>query len=63
MIKKFLFLWIFFSVGMFFGEWLLDIILKSERDTIKIEALESIIIGLIVALLIMVNNILKKNKK
>ncbi|WP_321348717.1 hypothetical protein [uncultured Draconibacterium sp.] len=63
MIKKFLFFWIFFSVGMFFGEWLLDIVLKIERDTIKIEALESIIIGLVIALLIMINNIIKKNKK
>ncbi len=63
LIIKFVFLFSVFSIGLFFGEWLLDVILNSKRDTIKIEAMESVIIGFIVALLIVIGNkSLKKNK-
>ena len=55
-IKKFVFLWMVFAIGLFFGEWLLDVIINSKRDIIKTEVMESIIIGLIVAILIIIGN-------
>lgn len=62
-IIRFVILFSIFSAGLFLGEWLLDIILKSNRDTLKVEAMESLIIGLIVALLMVFGNTsLKQNK-
>ncbi len=61
-VKRIIFLWAVFSIGLFFGEWLLDIVLNNKRDIIKVEAIESVIIGLIVAILIVIGNkSLKKN--
>ncbi len=50
-IRKFLFYFAAFSIGLFFGEWLLDIIINSSRSAVKIEIFESIIIAFIVAIL------------
>lgn len=55
-LKRFLFIWVTFSVGLFFGEWLLDVIFNSERTSLKIEIMESVIIGLIVAVLMIIGN-------
>lgn len=55
-IKRFLFIWVIFSVGLFFGEWLLDILFNSERNSLKIEIIECVIIGLIVAVLMIIGN-------
>lgn len=48
-IKIFFILWAIFSVGLFWGEWLLDIVFHSKRDILKIEIMESVIIGFLVA--------------
>jgi hypothetical protein len=50
-ILRFALLTSIFSIGLFFGECLLDTILNSTRDTLEKEAIQSIFIGLFVALL------------
>ena len=55
-IKAFIILWVVFSAGLFFGEWLLDVVMKSERDTIREEALDAVLVGLIVSFLLVVQN-------
>lgn len=52
--KAFILFWVVFSTGLFFGEWLLDVILNSKRDTISGEARDAVLVGLIVAFLLVV---------
>lgn len=54
--ERFIIFWVIFSVGLFFGEWLLDVILNSKRDTIREEALDAVLVGLIVAFLLVIQH-------
>jgi hypothetical protein len=62
-IVKFVFLFLIFSIGLFLGEWLLDIVLNSARDSFRVEARQSATIGFIVALLMVLNTSLPKKSK
>jgi len=60
----FLILFGVFSIGLFFGEWLIDKIFDSSRDSLKIEIIQSILIGCLVALLFVFGSkSLKKRNK
>ncbi len=48
-IKTFFILWAICSIALFVVEWLLDIVFHSKRDILKIEIMESVIIGFLVA--------------
>ncbi len=57
-----MFFWSVFTVGLFFGEWLIDLSFNIPRDSLASEMVDSIIVGLIVALLIIGNKVFNKNK-
>ncbi len=61
--KLFFFILIIFSFGLFFGEFLLDTIINSERDSLKIEIRDSVLTAIIVSLLITIGYKSLKNKK
>jgi|TARA_B110000240_G_C13470123_1_gene440564 hypothetical protein len=61
--KLFLVILVIFSFGLFFGEFLLDTIINSERDSLNIEIRDSVLTAIIVSLLITVGYKSLKNKK
>ena len=61
--KLFFFILVIFSFGLFFGEFLLDTIINSERDSLKIEIRDSVLTAIIVSLLVTVGYKSLKNKK
>ena len=62
--KNFLILFCVFSLGMFIGEWLLDYVLSSARESIRKEIVDAIIIGGFVSVfLIFTNKSLREGKK
>lgn len=61
-ILSFLFLFGVFSIGIFGGEWLIDQLFSSTRDSMKTEIIQSIFIGFFVALLFIFSNKILKGK-
>ena len=61
--KDFLLVFFVFATGLFFGEWLIDFILKFERDALVQEIIQSVIVGFLVGVFFIFNskNFKKKN--
>lgn len=55
-LKLFIVTLLIFSIGLFFGELLLDIILEDKRDLLKIEVRDSFLTAIIVAILVVIGN-------
>lgn len=55
-LKIFIFILLVFSVGLFFGELLLDGIIGEKRDILKVEIRDSFLTALIVAILVVIGN-------
>jgi high-affinity Fe2+/Pb2+ permease len=61
--RNYIILFFVFSIGLFLGEWLLDIVISSTRNDLREELIESIVIGAIVAILFVLGNkSLRENK-
>tara|TARA_B110001450_G_scaffold255526_1_gene283327 strand:- start:2669 stop:2887 length:219 start_codon:yes stop_codon:yes gene_type:complete len=61
--KLFFFILVIFSFGLFFGEFLLDTIINSERDSLRIEIRDSFLTAIIVSLLVTIGYKSLKTKK
>jgi hypothetical protein len=59
--NRFLGLALVFSTGIFLGELLIDFILKYERDSLKVEILQALFIGLFVSLIFIL--VFKKSER
>lgn len=55
-LKLFIVTLLIFSIGLFFGELLLDTILEDKRDLLKIEVRDSFLTAIIVAILVVIGN-------
>jgi hypothetical protein len=45
-----------FSFFLFFGEWLIDLVINGKRESLRIEIRDSILTSIIVGILVVIGN-------